>query len=102
MFSTKEVNKVAHLSSCMHGYHVYNVIWSATVVEELMYMHGYHVYNVIWSATVVEELYMHGYHIYNVIWSATVVEELYVKKLGMRRYAIFILQGPDVVGYLPQ
>ena len=35
-----------------------------------------------------------GYHIYNAIWSATVGEELQCAK---DKYAISILQGPDVV-----
>ena len=30
-----DANEVAHLSSCIHGYHIYNAIWSATVGEEL-------------------------------------------------------------------
>ena len=28
-------DKVAHLSSCIRGYHVYNAIWSALVREKL-------------------------------------------------------------------
>ena len=35
MFSTMDANEEVHLSSCIHGYHVYNVVCSATVVEEL-------------------------------------------------------------------
>ena len=35
MFSTMNTNKEAHLSSCIHGCHVYNAIWSAAVGEEL-------------------------------------------------------------------
>ena len=30
-----DVDKEARLSSCMHSYHIYNAIWSATVGEEL-------------------------------------------------------------------
>ena len=30
-----DANKEAHLSACIHDYHVYNVICSATVAEEL-------------------------------------------------------------------
>ena len=37
MFSTIDAKKEAHLSSCIHGYHVYNAIWSATVGEELQW-----------------------------------------------------------------
>ena len=29
-----DADEEAHLSSCIHGYHVYNAIWSATVGEE--------------------------------------------------------------------
>ena len=35
MFSTMDTNEEAHLSYCIHGYHVYNAIWSATVRKEL-------------------------------------------------------------------
>ena len=34
MFSTTDAYAEAHLSSCIHGYHIYNAIWSATVEEE--------------------------------------------------------------------
>ena len=34
MFSTTDADEEAHLSSCIHGYHIYNAIWSATVKEE--------------------------------------------------------------------
>ena len=30
-----DADKEAHLSSCLHRYHVYNTIWSATAGEEL-------------------------------------------------------------------
>ena len=30
-----DADKETHLSSCVHSYHVYNAIWSATVGEEL-------------------------------------------------------------------
>ena len=30
-----DADKEAHLSSCIRGYHIYNVIWCATVGEEL-------------------------------------------------------------------
>ena len=35
MFNNMDADEEAHLSSCVHGYHIYNVIWSATVGEEL-------------------------------------------------------------------
>ena len=37
MFSNTDANKELHLSSCIYGYHIYNVIWSVTVGEELQY-----------------------------------------------------------------
>ena len=37
MFSTMDADEEAHLSSCIRGYQVYNVIWSATVEEEFQY-----------------------------------------------------------------
>ena len=46
-----------------------------------------------------------GYHIYNAIWSGTVGEELQCAREIENvkdRYAISILKGSDVVGYLPQ
>ena len=30
-----DADEEAHLSFCTRGYHVYNVIWSATVEQEL-------------------------------------------------------------------
>ena len=38
MFSTMDANEEAHLSFCIQGYQVYNVIWSATVEEEFQYV----------------------------------------------------------------
>ena len=35
MFSTMDTDEEAHLSSGIHGYHVYNAIRSATVGQEL-------------------------------------------------------------------
>ena len=37
MFNTKDADEEAHLSSCICGYHIYNVIWNETetVEEEL-------------------------------------------------------------------
>ena len=35
MFSTMDTNEEAHPSSCIHGYHIYNAIWNATIGEEL-------------------------------------------------------------------
>ena len=35
MFSTMDADEEAHLSSCICGYYIYNVSWSATVGEEL-------------------------------------------------------------------
>ena len=40
MFSTMNANKEAHLSSCIHGYNIYNAIWSGTVGEELQCANG--------------------------------------------------------------
>ena len=37
MCSTMDADEEAHLSSCIRGYHVYNVIWSATIGEELQF-----------------------------------------------------------------
>ena len=60
MFGTMDANKEAHLSSCIHGYHIYNGCWSAIVGEKLQC----------------------------------------AKEVGNAkdRYAISVLQGPDVVG----
>ena len=35
MFSSVDDNEETHLSSYIHGYHIYNAIWSATVGVEL-------------------------------------------------------------------
>ena len=35
MFSSMDADEEAPFSSCIHGYHFYNVIWSATLGEEL-------------------------------------------------------------------
>ena len=47
-----------------------------------------------------------GYHIYNGRWSSAIVGEKLqcAKEVGnvKNRYAISVLQGPDVVGHLPQ
>ena len=34
MLNIMDVNEEAHLSSCIHGYHIYNAILSVTVGEE--------------------------------------------------------------------
>ena len=35
MCNTMDADKEAHLSSCICGYHVYDVVWSATDGEKL-------------------------------------------------------------------